>query len=151
MSERVPVTWVVVADGARARILEHTRIGGGLVPLAAMDHDKAHGHARDLGADRPGRVFDSAGAGRHAVAPHTDYLRYEKDRFAHEVAALLERAGTARRFDRLVLVAPPRTLGDLRAALGAHAMAAVIGEVHKDLTHATDRDVADHLGEVMAV
>lgn len=71
ISERVPVTWVVVADGARARILEHTRIGGGLVALAAMDHDKAHGHARDLGSDRPGLVFDSTGSGRHAVAPHS--------------------------------------------------------------------------------
>ncbi|MBM3559753.1 MAG: host attachment protein [Alphaproteobacteria bacterium] len=151
MSERVPVNWVVVADGARARIYEHTRIGGGLAALAAMDHDKAHGHARDLGSDRPGRVFDSTGAGRHAVAPHTDYLRYEKDKFAHEIAALLEHAGTGRRFDRLVLVAPPRTLGDLRAAMGAHAKAAVIGEVHKDLTHAADRDIAEHLGAVMAV
>lgn len=151
MSERVPVTWVLVADGARARILEHTRIGGGLVALAAMDHEKAHGHARDLGSDRPGRVFDSAGAGRHAVAPHTDYLRYEKDKFAHEVAALLEQAGTAQRFDRLVLVAPPRTLGDLRAAMGPHAKAAVIGEVRKDLTHTQDRELPEHLGEVMVV
>lgn len=151
MSEHVPVTWVVVADGARARILEHTRIGGGLVALAAMDHDKAHGHARDLGSDRPGRSFESVGGAHHAISPHTDYLRYEKDKFAHEIAALLERAGTAHRFDRLVLVAPPRTLGDLRAAMGAHAKAAVIGEVHKDLTHTPDRELPDHLGEVMVV
>ena len=52
---------------------------------------------------------------------------------------------------RLILVAPPQALGDLRAALPADVSDLVSGELHKDLTHATIHDITEHLGDVLAV
>jgi protein required for attachment to host cells len=41
--------------------------------------------------------------------------------------------GHAQRFQALVVVAPPRMLGDLRAALHPEVAQRVVGEVPKDL------------------
>jgi protein required for attachment to host cells len=43
-----------------------------------------------------------------------DYHQQEEDRFAAAVAEMLKRRALANEFDSLVVVAPPRTLGELR-------------------------------------
>jgi len=62
----------------------------------------------------------------------------------------VDRALERRRFDRLVLVAPPTTLGALRHALGPASLARVTAEVAKDLTHTRLDRVASHLADTMA-
>jgi protein required for attachment to host cells len=57
----------------------------------------------------------------------------------------------ADRFDRLVLVAPPKALGNLREALDEKAKALVHGELAKDLVRVSPRDLEVPLGEVMPV
>ena len=51
------------------------------------------------------------------MEPPTDPQRYAKYEFARELAERLEEAVHAHRFERLVLVAAPKTLGDLRELL----------------------------------
>ncbi len=114
-------TWILIADGARARILLNEGPGKGLKP--ALDHEFATVHAptRELGSDRPGRVHDRFGPGRHAMEPPADWHEYEKQTFAAEIARLLEEEAQKGSFDRLVVVAPPKTLGELRRTLGRAA------------------------------
>jgi protein required for attachment to host cells len=52
-------------------------------------------------------------------------------------------------YDRLVIVAAPSALGDLRAALSEQVRAKVIREIAKDLTKTPDSEVAGHLGDVI--
>lgn len=151
MAKRHLITWFLVCDGARGRLLAHSGSEIALSVVVAADHPQSHGHTRDLGTDRPGRSFDSTGTGvRHAMAPRTDWHIFEKARFAAEMAAIAEKAASEGRFDRLVVVAPPRVLGDLREAMGAHAKAKLAGEVLKDLTHLNEtelaREFADWIG-----
>ena len=50
------VTWVVVADGARARIFTNNGPGKGLTAIPKGDFSVTHSPARDIAADRPGRT-----------------------------------------------------------------------------------------------
>ena len=50
-----------------------------------------------------------------------------------------------KRYETLHIVAAPRFLGALRPELSAAVKAAVVGELDKDLIHASDDDVARRL------
>jgi protein required for attachment to host cells len=127
------LTWVVVVDAQRMRILATSGIGKGLRQIQVFANPAGHGFARDLGSDRPGRTRESLGKTRHALEPHVDPHRQAKHDFAAELAHHLEAAARAKIFERLVLVAPPQMLGDLRACLGRLATARLIAEIPKDL------------------
>lgn len=148
MPDREPTTWFVVADGAKARILARHGGSGALESASNLCFSEAGARlpTRDVGAERPGRVHESADVARHAMEPRVDWHRFAKEQFARGIADALEAAAGRKLYDALVLVAPPRTLGDLRQALGKHASALVTGEIAKDLTNIPDHDLPGHLG-----
>ncbi len=145
------VTWVVVADGARARLFANNGPGKGLTAVPNGTFSGPNAAARDIGSDRPGRTFDSAGDGRHAKEPRSDPQRTEKRDFVHTVAQHLRHAHNRQAYDRLVLVAPPQALGDLRASLDNGVRAKISAELNKDLTHLKDHELAEPIGKVLAV
>ncbi len=140
-------TWILVADGARARVLANDGPGKGLHDAFDRDFIGEHGLMREMVSDKPGRDQESATTGRHAIEPKTEWHRFEKHQFARRMAELLESAAMQNAYDRLVLVAPPQALGDLRAELGSHAQKKVTGELDKDLTHVALHDLSQHLRE----
>jgi protein required for attachment to host cells len=132
-------TWVVVADSGQAHLFAADEDETHLIPLEVPGVPAAEPphHARDLTSDRPGRSFSSAGGGvRHAIEPHHDYRKQEKHNFVAALAQSLDLAFQAKKYDRLVLVVPPRTLGELRHLLSAPVQAGM-EVVAKDLTGAT--------------
>lgn len=145
------ITWILVADGTRARIFRNEGPQKGLQPALDRDFASPAPPTRALGADRPGRVQESASSERHAMVPRVDWHRFEKEKFAKSMARIVDEAAERGAFDRLVLVAPPRTLGDLRSALGPRARALVTAELDKDLTHVTPSELPDHLYKVLAL
>src|SRR5690606_9037498 len=88
---RAVKTWIVLADGARARVLLTGGPNRGLREGMAAQSGTARLAGRALVADDRGRVFDSAGQGRHAVEPKTDPKSVEEERFLRDVVRLLER------------------------------------------------------------
>lgn len=142
-------TWILVADGARARILANEGPGKGLSDAFQRDFVGTNELMREMVSDKPGRTQGSADASRHAFQPQTEWHRFDKQQFAKRMAEILEKAAVAKAYDRLVLVAPPQALGDLRAELGRHAKKKVTGEIDKDLTHVAVHDLPGHLGGVI--
>lgn len=145
-------TWIVVADGARAFIVANRGPGTGLslVPGTVLNQELQS--TAEMGSDRPGRTFNSNHSGtRHGMEPRIDWHQFEKQKFAHGIAKLLDAARARKDFDHLVLVAPPDTLGELRAKLGKQTQATVTGEVAKDLTRHTIDDLPSHLEGVVKV
>ena len=151
MPVRKRTTWVVVADGARARALENTGVGKGLDPSPILEMEVEPRPTRDLGSDRPGRVHDRFGPGRHAMQPKADWHRQDKADFLKSVAERLDSAAQDGAFDRLVLIAPPTAMGHLRAALNDKTRASIAGEITKDLTHASRSEIESQIGSVLAV
>lgn len=144
-------TWVLVANGTTARVLENTGVGKGLQRSPAFEMHVESQPTRDLGSDRPGRVHDRFGPGRHAMEPKADWHRQDKLAFAKAIAERLDSAAQAGEYDRLVLVAPPTVMGDLRATLDGHTRALICGEVTKDLTHGGPAEIEMHIGGALAV
>jgi protein required for attachment to host cells len=138
-------TWVLIADGARARVFENAGKGTGLTIVQDMILDADLAPSHELGTDRPGRSFDSVGSGRHAMESSSDLHREQKRQFARRVAEAIEDRLATQRFDRLLLVAPPVTMGDLRAALPDKVRAAVGAEVVADLTQTPTSELPGHL------
>lgn len=146
------VTYVLVADGARARLYLNEGPGKGLRPVSGATHKAdLHHHARDVKSDKPGRAVDAGTGQRSAMEPHQDWHRFEKHKFAREMAKLLDSAAAGKAFDRLILVAPPATLGDLRMELGEQTAKLVSGELAKDLTRHPEHELPQHLGGVIAL
>jgi protein required for attachment to host cells len=138
-------TWVLIADAARARVFENTGKGTGLTLVQDMTLDADLAPSHELGTDRPGRSFDSVGSGRHAMESPSDLHREQKRQFARRVAEAVGGRQARKSFDRLVLVAPPVTMGDLRAALPDKVKAAVAAEVVADLTRTPMSELPAHL------
>lgn len=144
-------TWILVADGSRARVLLNEGPGRGVERTPVHEFDGPHMENREIMADRPGRAFDSAGQGRHAMERPTDPKEHEQHEFHRAVAGFLDKGFDDRRFDRLVVIAPPKALGSIRSLLSDRVQGKVTAELNKDLTKVPAHDIASHLGDVMAV
>lgn len=108
--------------------------------------DKDNPSTHEQGTDAPGRAFGGPGVGtaRSAVET-TDWHDMEEHRFARDVAAVVERMVHDRKIEALVVVAPPRTLADLRKEFHADVKKVVIAELHKDLTKQPVYEIERHL------
>ena len=128
--------WVVVADGEKALFLRNE--GDVKYPNLQVVREMAEDNppTRDQGTDRPGRLSDGPSVHRSAVAD-TDWHKVAKERFAVEIAARLYRMAHRGDFDRIVLVAPPLVLGELRKNLHKEVEDKVEAEVSKELTGRT--------------
>lgn len=89
--------WILIADAAEARIYVHR----------PHDQPVLVQHLVNL-AD--------------PVSPLAPATEGDTDRFAHDLAKLVERARQLRQFDELALVAPPAFLGPLRRHLSERTL-----------------------------
>lgn len=143
-------TWILIADGGRARLFANRGPGKGIEPLdetLTADHRPTH----EIVEDRLGRTYESKGAARHAIAPHSDPHRELKRRFAVSLAEMLDKQRMQHAYDRLVLVAPPTVLGDLREALSEPVRGLLRAELDKDLTKIPFSELPEHLAAVLPV
>ncbi|MCE7029922.1 host attachment family protein [Jiella avicenniae] len=127
-------TWILVADGEKALFLEN--VGDGELPNFEIRRVEEHENppAREQGANKPGRMSD-AGSGHRSAVEDTDWHRLEKERFAAEIADILYRMAHRGRFEKIVIAAPPRILGEMRQHYHKEVVARIVGEVDKDFTN----------------
>ena len=131
------ITWILIADGARARVLEHKGPGSGIATVNGMEFSAEKLKSSDIMADKPGRAFSSQGARRSAIEPKTDPVaKREADFMAMLAGVLEEKKNNGTPFDRLVLIAAPRALGDLRKALSEPVRKIVHAEIAKEIGRA---------------
>lgn len=128
---------VLVGDGQKALFLRNKghAYHVHLVVEQVLEHDNPP--TREQGTDRPGsnagRSNGSLGTARSALE-ETDWHHIAEERFAGELAEALYRHAHANLFDKLVIIAPPKVLGNLRKALHAEVIARVTAEIPKELT-----------------
>lgn len=138
-------TWIVVADGGHARILESGEPHSGVTVRLDLT-SAARLTAGKLAADRLPRTQESKGAARHGIEPRVGLKDRERDIFAARLTSYL--AGGVKNFDRVVLVAPMRFLNRIDACLPDNVSKKVAAKFAKDLTWMSDSEVLDHLGAV---
>ncbi len=127
---------VLVADGRKLLFLrnhgDETQMDLHLEAHQEQDNPSTH----KQGTDAPGRSFapNFASGGRRSAMEETDYHQIAEDRFAAEAADLLRDRALNGDFKTLVVVAPPRTLGELRRHYHKEVAARIVHELNKDLT-----------------
>jgi protein required for attachment to host cells len=102
-----------------------------------------------VGRNATGMVFGSAGSARHMAEPHVDAREEVKQHLAVVIARALDAAKTQKRFNRLVLVAPPKMLGEIKKHLSKAVLKAVVAELPKELTHYDGAELLEHLQDVL--
>jgi protein required for attachment to host cells len=145
---RIPhATHVLVADGRK--LLFFRNEGDADYPtLEIIGHAEHPNPAdRDQKRDAQGQRPSSATLGQDST-DETDFHQLEEARFAAEAAEMLRKRALAGEFETLLVVAPPKTLGELRKHYHKEVESRLLGELAKDLTaHPVDqieRIIAEH-------
>jgi len=143
--------WVVVTDSVHARFFTPDKDIEGFVPAGPAELEwPKNRHSRDLKSDGPGRSFSSARNGvRHGIEPRHDAHKLEKHKFTAALADALDRAAADGAFANLVLVAPRRSLGELRGQLSSRVKSRIGEEIAKDLADAPAHLLWERLAPVV--
>ena len=142
--------WLLVANAARARILEDADRPDTYTHVADLVHPQSRQKGIDIadvrGGDRPGHV-DRSGHGLASTSyePHTEPPHREHDRFASEVAGVLNQGVADGRCAGLVLVASDPFLGLVKAHLGVQSRKLLLRTVSSDYTTLRDDELAARL------
>lgn len=136
-----PNTLVLVADGRKALFLRNegdTR----QIDLRTTSHQEREDRKdSDIKTDASGQSPAPAGTGLPGgTMGEPDFHQQEEDRFARDLAEKINAMALAGKFDALVVVAPARTMGELRALWHKETAARIVGEHVKEMT---DRPVSD--------
>ena len=127
-------SFVVVADGKK--MLFFSNEGDSDFPKLEVERKRetADAYDREQKTDAPGRTFDSSGGAGRSAYQEVDFHQLEEDRFAAETAELLKQRALRNEFENLIIVAPPRTLGELRKHYHKEVEKRIAAEIPKDLT-----------------
>jgi protein required for attachment to host cells len=136
---------VFVGDGRKALFLRNH--GDAKFPNLRTEKvfDQENPSTHEQGSDRPGRLSEAHISGRRSAVESTDWHDIEEHRFARKVAAAVEQIVRGNKATALIVVAPPRTLADLRNAFHPDVKACIIAEINKDLTKHSLIEIEKHL------
>jgi protein required for attachment to host cells len=124
---------ILVADGRKTLFLRNHGDAAQL-DLRTESHDeRADAKDREMKSDAPGLTGQSFGFGRPAM-DETDYHQQAEDRWAKDTADILNRRALDGDYQALVIVAPPRTLGELRKQLHKEVEKRLVATFNKEMT-----------------
>jgi protein required for attachment to host cells len=126
-------SFVLVADGQKMLFFRNE--GDGEYPNLEVDTKTVQDNPydRDQKTDGPGRAANAVRPGASTME-EVDFHQQEEDRFAADAADMLKQRALQNNLDSLIVVAPPRTLGELRKHYHKEVEKRLIGEIAKDLT-----------------
>jgi len=143
-------TWILVCNGTHAMVMRNFGPSKGIELVPGLQFEGGELPESSMFSDRPGRTFDSHGQGRHIKESPSDPKREAKFQFAQNISDCLHKELSENKFDRLIVIAPPLMLGDLRKMFSKQLCSRIIGEIHKDLTHSDSENIIDHIKEFLA-
>ncbi|KQN05855.1 MULTISPECIES: host attachment family protein [Sphingomonas] len=131
---------VLVADGRKMLFLRNEGDAEfpNLVVEKAQEQDNPA--TRDQATDSAGRASSPQGGVQSSVEP-TDFHQIEEDRFAADAAEFLKTGALKNKYDSLIVIAPPKTLGELRKHYHKEVTSRLKGELDKDLTGHPIKDI----------
>lgn len=85
------------------------------------------------------------------MAYSSDPTRVAQTRFASQLLKILDDELADGSFDRLIIAAPAKFLGDLRASISKPLQAVTLSELPKDLTQLPDEKLPGHFEDFLAI
>lgn len=134
-------TLVLAADASRARLFVHEN-NHSFQQIMSWNSPQARHQPHQTNSDKSGSFNGSA------YDPEVDAQRHAQQAFAKEVMAEVKLR--EKHFERIVIAAPPRFLGDLRTHLNL-AITHKLSTFTRDLTNLKPDEVQQRLLEAEAV
>ena len=127
-------SFVVVADGKKMLFFRNE--GDSEYPKLEIERKREQSNPSDLDqkTDQAGQAPSGSGGAGYSSYGEVDFHHLEEDRFAAETAELLRKRALNNDFESLIIVAPPKTLGELRKHYHKEVEKRLAGEIAKDLT-----------------
>lgn len=124
---------VLVADGRKMLFFRNK--GDRFAPNLEAETVKLQDNPadRDQSSDLSGQAPSTIGG--QATMGKTDYHAQEEARFAAEATDLLKQRALANEFEKLIVVAPPTALGEMRKHYHKEVQSRLVGEIAKDLAN----------------
>ena len=124
-------SFILVADGRKSLFFRND--GDAAFPnLSVVEKsgrkDAAH---HEIASDLAGRASNTLGSSMEEA----DFHQQDEDRFAAETAEMLKERVFRHEYEALVVVAPPRTLGELRKHYHVEVERRIVAELPKDLVN----------------
>ncbi len=132
---------VLVIDGRKLLLFKN--VGSVTAPTlsVATHQEQTSAATRDQGSDMPGTMHQSVGSARSGYE-QTDFHQQDEDRFAADAAEMLKSEVLGGRIEALIVVAAPRTLGELRKHYHREVAKRVVGEMAKDIAGRPTDEIA---------
>ena len=121
---KIPRIWVVLADRHKFRVFM-----------------KPDGHLEQIAEACP----QSLGKEKHA----SGHSAGDEGKFVKDIAVWLDEAVSADSFDKLILAASPKMLGDLRKFLSDAVQTRLIAEIDKDLIKMQEKELFEELKTIV--
>ena len=134
-------TLVLVVDGRKMLFLRNQGEGDHVQLVTETHHEREDQKDHEIKSDASGQGAQSGGYGRPAM-DETDFHQLDEDRYAADAADQLRVRALAGDFEALVIVAPPKTLGELRKHLHKEVERRVVMELAKEMTDRPLPDIA---------
>ena len=113
----MPDYLILVADQSRARTFTRARKFSPLIQDSEWDHAEGRLPVRERVSDQQGVGFSSSGSGRDAMGDPQAIKDADANRFAQKLCQRTEQRLARLNARHLIVVAPPRFLGQLRSAM----------------------------------
>ncbi len=131
---------VLVTDG-RKTLFFRNHGDANQIDLRTEAHDEREdAKDSDMKTDAAGSNAQSGGYGRPSYE-ETDFHQLEEDRWAKHAAEDVNKRALNNDFEALAIIAPPKTLGELRKKLHKEAARRVVIEIPKEMTGHTIADI----------
>lgn len=127
-------TTVAVADGATLRLFRNMGVKPGV-------------HLVELETPVLAPANSGSGARHHSGSANPDLRRHAEDDFAAATARFLNKQSLDGKIEHLVIVADPRSLGEMRKHFHADLTGKIVGEFAKDLSRRPLEEIASLIAE----
>ncbi|MBB3763738.1 host attachment family protein [Sphingomicrobium lutaoense] len=127
-------TLVLVTDGRKMLFLRNEGDEEHMNLVVEKKRAREDAPDRELSTDGPGSVF-SSGSPTRSSYEETDFHQLEEDRWAHDAAERINSRALSNDFEKAVVIAAPRTLGELRKKLHKEAERRIVLEIDKEMTN----------------
>lgn len=142
--------WILTADRRRARIFSTDRPHSQtLTEIETFFQPDSAFQEHELVEPRPGRNRNAFG-GRHGLDSRSSEREKSVKSFVRDLVDRLEKDYHHGRYSKLILVAAPDMLGEIRNHLSSNLKQSITYELDKDLTTLRPDELRGHLPRALA-
>lgn len=139
--------WIVVAGRAETKIFEQDSGDQPLRWLKTLVHKKGRRRERDFNSDKPGFSYArfAGNFSPHGLSPHHTHAEVEATHFAHKIAKIIKAAYEKDLFDKGIIFASPKFLGQIKKELKHKVRGDCLSFIGKNIESLATEEISNRI------